>query len=784
MQFSQGDIRKKSRIRDSLLVFFLLWGSSGQALVEKDPLHWSGRETIWDRKKNTVLLKKGGTVRKYGETLTAEEIFLDLDSRTVVAKGNCVYQTDGTLVQSDEIHFSLDTSAGSIIGGTVTNGRFLLTGERINKLSAKRYQTHRAQYTTCLDCPGSWSFEGEDVDLEFGGYAHMSNVVAKVKDAPVVWFPYLILPLKTERETGLLFPVFGTSSSHGFMFVQPFFWNISRSVDMTFGLGGYTKRGWRGEWEGRYALSPLSGGQGNIFYQQDYSAEAPPKLSGGLLNHRYGVNFKQTQELPLEIMQKLKLSEISDNKYPTQLSDSGRGDVLGVSEPVLSSYFSLSNSSENISSILEFQRHRNLLNFSDLTEFDTRTVQVFPKASIGTNDRILLSPYLTGGVGLGVSHFTRSAAEFDKDPASSVSGFVPGVDPIRKATRFYLNPTVYLSTRPGGLLSVVPRAEYRGYYYQFPNDALLPLWRGYMLFQTDVSMELSRIYERDDPEYPRIKNRIRPQLRYSLIPFISDPSRGHDFLSQIQYRSGYLFDNYDVVPVSISPSLENYFVPLGHSITGSVSSQWIRKHVTKTGSSYENFAELRAAQTLDIRELQNVDNKPENQLVPLSRLELSGSLGFQKLSWGVQYYYYPFLERLLPSANPDLLSPHTVSTSMKYTLVSETRQQILAFERSFTASYSYSSLGSRTSSFSGGTVYSINDYLMPSLSANYDFQNHRLVSITGALAIQSPSRCWRFTTSMSDSVERGTVFQVEGTLNLTGDGFSGIESVASGVVKR
>jgi lipopolysaccharide assembly outer membrane protein LptD (OstA) len=70
-----------------------------------------------------------------------------------------------------------------------------------------------------------------------------------VFDVPVLYVPYGIFPIKTERQTGFLFPQFGQSTKDGFRYLQPFYWAISKSTDSTvsFDLETRTRYGFLGE---------------------------------------------------------------------------------------------------------------------------------------------------------------------------------------------------------------------------------------------------------------------------------------------------------------------------------------------------------------------------------------------------------------------------------------------------------------------------------------------------------------------------------------------------------
>ena len=62
-----------------------------------------------------------------------------------------------------------------------------------------------------------------------------------------MYFPYLIFPIKQKRETGVLFPYLGFSSSEGFKYRQPFFWVIDDYKDMTLTPSTFGDRGLGGD---------------------------------------------------------------------------------------------------------------------------------------------------------------------------------------------------------------------------------------------------------------------------------------------------------------------------------------------------------------------------------------------------------------------------------------------------------------------------------------------------------------------------------------------------------
>jgi LPS-assembly protein len=771
---------------------------AAESEANRGQIHYSAEKTYYETRDRTVQLLGRAAVHQGGESIFADKIVFERDTKLVHATGNVVYVGKAALVQGAEMHFNLETRTGTIIGGRVSTDQFTLSGERINKLGVGRFQAHRAEYSTCKDCPQSWTLSAGDVDLELEGYAYLSNVTAKVMDAPGFWIPYLIVPIKTKRQTGLLIPQFGFTDE-GFTFVQPFFWAINRSSDMTFGLGTFGGRGRRLEWEGRYVLN-RGRGTANFFHLSDRKFRDYLRDKGftnditGYSSSRWGLHVEQAQSLPFDIEQKLRIVDVSDSLYLAQVM----GDVPGYGEAYLTSDFSLSHSTDKVSSFLSARRSRNLI--TPLTEdprpFDSRTVQAFPLAEVTTNDQVFLDGAVVGGISLGATNFTRSANFYDEDlgpnaTAPSGAGFQPGQDPIREAVRARVNPSLYTTLRPWDTFQIVPRLNYKHYFYDFKGKAG-GLSRGYLRFDTDLSTQFERIYEGDPAgDTPKTKHLFRPLLNYSVIPYRSLPK--HEFTEQIAYAqrnsiTGYNFDNEDIVPLDSTLNNANYFAPQGNALSYGFTTQLIRKRRTVITEgvpptySYDQPLELSAGQSFNFRELRKDDDQR-----PLSRFFSLLNASFDKFSGYADYYYIPY------QPISDSTSRHVISTGAKWTMA-RAGTRVLAYERSLGLNYYFnrSSGQSQTETLRVSTIFSINDYIMPGVSLAYNMLAKRWMEANTTLTFQSPSECWKLDMGYFQSL--GPInkehpngwynsFRVNLSLNLTGSGFGSFsdpKSLAAG----
>jgi len=179
-----------------------------------------------------VEMKRGAT------TLKADEARFNRTTQDAEAKGKVSIDDPEWKVKSaDYIQMNLGNETGEIRNGDLflEDGHVSMSGRRFQKFGGQSYHVDDGFFTTCLceSGPPSWKFYAEQMDLTLDGVGTIRNGYFYIFDVPVFYLPYGFFPLRTERQTGLLFPQFGQSSREGFRFMQPFFWAISKSTDAT-----------------------------------------------------------------------------------------------------------------------------------------------------------------------------------------------------------------------------------------------------------------------------------------------------------------------------------------------------------------------------------------------------------------------------------------------------------------------------------------------------------------------------------------------------------------------
>jgi LPS-assembly protein len=131
---------------------------------------------------------------------------------------------------------------------------FAFTGKIVEKHGPNHYLVRQGTVTTCELPHPKWLFDAKRIWVDVDGTAKIYNSDFELMGIPVFYFPFATHPVqKEERQTGLLLPSFGNSSTKGLIAGESIYWALNRSMDATLGAEYFSKRGWfeRGEFRAR-----------------------------------------------------------------------------------------------------------------------------------------------------------------------------------------------------------------------------------------------------------------------------------------------------------------------------------------------------------------------------------------------------------------------------------------------------------------------------------------------------------------------------------------------------
>lgn len=124
----------------------------------------------------------------------------------------------------------------------------------------KIYIFKEASYSTCPPLSRVWQVKASQITIdENSGRGVARNARVSVKGVPIFYTPYLNFPVDSRRQTGFLFPTFGTSGKSGASITTPFYWNIAPEHDVTVTPSYLAKRGLNTNMLFRYMSSQGSG---------------------------------------------------------------------------------------------------------------------------------------------------------------------------------------------------------------------------------------------------------------------------------------------------------------------------------------------------------------------------------------------------------------------------------------------------------------------------------------------------------------------------------------------
>ncbi len=503
--------------------------------VDADRVHY-------DREAERVVAEGNVVVTRGATLLGADRIDLEGAGRSGKAAGLVVIEDPRARLAGDRMWADVDDEAGYLdsVRLFLPESRFRLTGRRLEKGAGPRYRIWDGSLTTCLceDGPPDWSFDSALLDLELDAWGEARDLVFRIKGTPVLWLPWARFPVEGDRETGVLFPTFGISSSRGFQMVQPFFWAIDKSRDLTVSLDVETEARIGTLAEYRYLLSPTEGGAFEFTYFNesiggDRSDEVvdPGELANPTVpENRGSVIGRHDQTLPDGTRFWARPFLVSDNLFLRDMNTLTwqPGPMLDLTTlRYTTSQIGLLHQVPGGTATLEAKW------FQDLIQKQSRVPQPLP------HGRLSLRSLVLDRVRLG---FTGDGVYYYRAPLSS-------------GGRVYLAPEVSVPWRTGpwayGSVGMTLSETLYGLVRKdvpvFPQnpDGTLPTrevpgfqHRETLLVNGSAATEVSRIFHIDAMGLRRLKHTIEPFLRYAFVPEVDQNDQPlWDWLDRINHRN-------------------------------------------------------------------------------------------------------------------------------------------------------------------------------------------------------------------------------------------------------
>jgi LPS-assembly protein len=211
-----------------------------------------------------LLLATGNVeVLRGGSRLLADRVELNRATGEAVAQGKVVFFDGQDRLVGERIDFNLRTGTGVVYkGSTFVPPYYRLSADRMDRLGESVYSIRQGIFTTCEGDDPAWSFRLGSAEADLDNVITGADTSFLIKGVPVLpLVPFFAASIRRERQTGFLFPEFGSNSRYGYLARIPYYWAISDSQDMTVAMDTYTKRGIGADVEYRYSLGRETYGQ-------------------------------------------------------------------------------------------------------------------------------------------------------------------------------------------------------------------------------------------------------------------------------------------------------------------------------------------------------------------------------------------------------------------------------------------------------------------------------------------------------------------------------------------
>ena len=322
------------------------------------------------------------------DTLYGEKASLNLKSGDVKIEGNVRFISEGITIYGSKIEFNSSTGQLEMFSARIITADFNIVANTIKKIDDKNYIAKKAEFTTCKDCTESWVIFGDEIKIELNQYIRIKHALTKIKGVSVLYFPYIAIPIKNKRESGLLFPKLSTRLDEGIRYEQPVFWAINDSRDMTFTPTFLARRGYGTDIEYREAFGDNKWIKFNNRMVND-SIFAPGKTDTQLSGGKYFRNFVDLEthmQWSNDFTQHFRFTGMKDLDMIRDYNEFTE-EYLQDSDVGVSTFTELRREWMNVG--VEASYRRNLI-VDDSEKFDKQYVQTLPSVYFSTTPYSLL----------------------------------------------------------------------------------------------------------------------------------------------------------------------------------------------------------------------------------------------------------------------------------------------------------------------------------------------------------------------------------------------------------
>ena len=242
-----------------------LIGNPHPALVTKETACVSSKGPSIITAKGVSILQKDVVVTQPGRMVNADKAYIYRDEKTgrlikIILTGHIDLHEVGKRIVADKGTLTLYPNKTVIL----MNAIYHIYEDKFHSCTFKHHldfnawgvtqyaesdvsnviNLQHATYSTCNPKAPAWMMSMTTLILNRNTHrGEAYNMLFHIGGIPVFYFPYFNFPIDNYRKTGFLMPYTGHSSSSGWFFIFPFYWNIASNYDLTLTPKIMSKRG-------------------------------------------------------------------------------------------------------------------------------------------------------------------------------------------------------------------------------------------------------------------------------------------------------------------------------------------------------------------------------------------------------------------------------------------------------------------------------------------------------------------------------------------------------------
>ncbi|MFQ5699791.1 MAG: LPS-assembly protein LptD [Myxococcota bacterium] len=236
--------------------------------IQADQVSYEQTRKVYEASGNVRIVQE-----QTGRKLSADWVTFDPETGRGIAVGNVRIEGGGDVLTAEFATVDLRSLQALATDATLVSDPrgFQIQGGTLERTGSDTYRVRRGRFTACR-CANPkarlpWELTAKQADVKVEGYAVARGVVGRVLDIPVFYTPYLVIPIRTKRQTGFLLPRYDTSGSRGASIEVPFFWAAREDTNILL----------RPQWTSRRGL------HNRVDLERVFGEEGSTQLGGALL---------------------------------------------------------------------------------------------------------------------------------------------------------------------------------------------------------------------------------------------------------------------------------------------------------------------------------------------------------------------------------------------------------------------------------------------------------------------------------------------------------------------